>query len=84
MSDNLFSKLKCDKCGTICESEYSNEKLNKMFPFIEGNKSFRNLKQINKWIRLKRKLKCPKCGKKKKISKKVLMKISKLNAEKSK
>ena len=81
MSDRIFNKLKCKSCGAYCESVYSNEELNKRFPFIEGDNSFKNLKQISKWIRLKRKLKCPKCGKRKTISKKVLMKISKMKSK---
>lgn len=81
MSNKLFNKLKCNKCGTICESVYSNEELNKKYPFVEGDSSFKNLLYIKKWINLKRELKCPNCGKRKKISKKVLMKISTLNAK---
>lgn len=78
MSDNLLSKLKCSKCGDYFQSIYSNERLQQLFPYVEGDNSFKNLKNMSKWIKLKRKLKCPTCGKRKIISKKLLMKISKL------
>lgn len=82
--DRLLKKLKCPKCKTYMESKYSNEKLQKLFPVKEGDTSFKNLKNIAKWRKLKRELKCPKCGYKKKISSKLLMKISKLRHDEEK
>jgi hypothetical protein len=58
-------------------SKYSNEYLQKKYPVIEGDKSFRNQRNIIKWFQHKRHLKCPECGREKTISKKLLMKISK-------
>lgn len=84
MSDKVFDKLKCPKCGVHMESQYSNEYLQEKFPYIYGDKSFKNLKVINRWFKMKRRVKCPECGFKKKISKKTLMKISKLKHDKEK
>lgn len=83
-TEYLLNKLKCSKCGDYFQSLYSNEKLQRLFPYVEGDKSYKNLKNMSKWIRLKRKLYCLTCGKKKTISKKLLMKISKLKHDEDK
>ena len=74
----ILRKLKCKKCGNYYESKYSNDELMKRFPFIESDKSYKNLINISKFIDHKRELKCSNCGSEKKISKKLLMQISKL------
>ena len=84
MSDKVFDKLKCPKCGEYMESQYSNEYLQKKFPYIDGDNSIKNLRMINRWVKMKRRVICPECGFKKKISKKTLMKISKLKHDRGK
>lgn len=77
MSKRLLKKLKC-KCGDYFISKYTDEYLQEKYPFVEGDNSYKNTANIKTWIKLKRFLKCPTCGKKKKISKRLLMKISKM------
>lgn len=75
MSERLLKKLKC-KCGDYFISKYSNEYLQEKYPYIEGDKGFKSKTNLKVWMRLKRFVKCPNCGKEKKISKRLLMRIS--------
>jgi recombination DNA repair RAD52 pathway protein len=80
MSERLLRKFKC-KCGDYFKSKYTKEELDEMHPWIPDDKSLRNLHQINKWIKKRRKVICSSCGKSKTISKRLLVKLSKLRKE---
>ena len=83
MSERLLNKLKC-KCGDYFISKYTDEYLQEKYPYVEGDLSWKSQNNVRKWIKLKRFLICPTCGNKKKISKKLLMKISKMKYERDK
>jgi len=84
MNERLLKKLKCKKCGDYFISKYTDEYLQEKYPYKEGDRGWKNLMNMNTWVKLKRFLKCPTCGNKKKISKKLLMKISKMKYKRDK
>ena len=76
--ERIFKKLTCKKCGGYYEAKYSNHELMNKFPYNTYNQSYKNLRNRSKFIEHKRELKCPNCGSEKKISRKLLIQISKL------
>lgn len=78
MSDKTFKEFKCG-CGGIFKSKYTNEELQIKYPFSKYDRRFKQKRVRNKWINAKRNLVCPDCGDTKRISKKLFMKIQKLN-----
>lgn len=78
MSDKLFRKLKCSGCGAYWESKFTNEELQKRYPYSPNVLSLKNRRNKNRFINAKRLMVCPNCGDTTKISKKLLMQISAL------
>lgn len=74
--DKLLNKLKCAGCGSYWESKFTNEELQKRYPYDPNVRSLKNRRNKNKFINAKRLMVCPKCGDTTKISKKLLMKVS--------
>ncbi|GAH33773.1 unnamed protein product [marine sediment metagenome] len=84
MSDKLFKKLKCAGCGGYWKSKYTNEELQKKYPYDPNKRGLTNRRNKNKFINAKRLMVCPNCGDTTKISKRLLMQISVLNARRNK
>lgn len=76
--DKLLEKLRCAGCGDYWTPQFNNEELEKRYPLnnVPRRVQYRNRK---KWIKLRRKMICPTCGDTVTISKKLLMKITKMS-----
>ena len=76
MSEKILKKLVCSNCWDYFKSKYTNEELLEKYPYDANKRGLRNRMNKNKIIRAKRNLVCPTCGDTKRISKRLLMKIS--------